>query len=221
MDTAVHEMRAPLSVAAGYLAMATAGDLGQLEPQVRNALEVTANKVRETVEIAEELLSVARLEGGILKLVPAEVDATGAAQAAAERASARAALAKGTVEVVSGPPVKVRADPEVLARALDNLVNNAILYVDGPPRVTLRVGRNGTMGTIEVQDNGRGVPDAEREAIFGRFVRGRQAQAGGPRGSGLGLYISRAFAERMGGTLRLTETGPGKGSTFVLSLPLA
>jgi signal transduction histidine kinase len=74
---------------------------------------------------------------------------------------------------------------------------------------------------VTVSDNGAGIPEADRERIFQRFVRGSDRLVRERQGSGLGLYLSRGLAQRMNGSLELLSSEVGKGSTFLLRLPAA
>jgi signal transduction histidine kinase len=116
-------------------------------------------------------------------------------------------------------PVLVQADAEHVGRILDNLINNALTYCVGQPRVTVSVSNLG-QPTIAVSDNGVGIPAEKRELVFERFVRLDDALIGPVPGTGLGLYISRELARRHGGSLVLDESAPGKGSRFLLRLPV-
>jgi two-component system sensor histidine kinase SenX3 len=102
---------------------------------------------------------------------------------------------------------------------MDNLVNNALIYSDPPATVAVAVTVRAAPGAVEIRvgDRGPGVPEGDRERIFERFVRG--AGAGRAAGTGLGLYVSRECARRMGGDLMLERSRPGEGSTFLLRLP--
>jgi len=104
-----------------------------------------------------------------------------------------------------------------VGRILDNLLNNALSYSSGPPRVTVTV--HADEPRVEVRDRGRGVTAEQRERIFERFYRIDDPSLPHVPGTGLGLYISRQLASRMGGRLTLERTVRGKGSTFTLRLP--
>ena len=114
----------------------------------------------------------------------------------------------------------LQADPERLRQVVANLIDNAIKYSPGGGRIDVRVSANGDSGTIEVADNGLGIPAHEQERIFEKFYRLDPSMTRGIGGSGLGLYISRQLVEQMGGRLSVVSRH-GVGSTFAISLPLA
>jgi signal transduction histidine kinase len=111
-------------------------------------------------------------------------------------------------------------DEDLLRRVLANLVENAIKYSRDGSRVELRVVDGADAVSIEVRDEGLGIPPSEQERIFEKFYRLDAAMTRGVGGSGLGLYIARELVEAMGGSLTLRST-PGTGSTFAVTLPRA
>ncbi len=221
MDIAVHELRAPLTVTGGYISIALEGGFGELPPALKSALETAQRKTEEAKGLADELLAVARLESRTLSPKAERVSMTDALHEAITRAKPRAQLAGATLRMHAVQAVDALADGALVGKILDNLINNAISYSDAPP--TIRLGLEVLAGQMQVTiaDNGAGIPAADRERIFQRFVRGSDRVVRDRQGSGLGLYLSRGLAERMNGSLELQSTELGKGSTFVLRLPSA
>ena len=116
--------------------------------------------------------------------------------------------------------VQVVADPEHIARVLDNLLNNALTYSKRTPVVTIEL-ESGDPALVRVRDNGVGIPPDRREDIFERFVRLDDAEIGPVPGTGLGLYIARQLVRRGGGELVLESSRLGEGSTFAMTIPSA
>jgi signal transduction histidine kinase len=223
LNMAGHELRTPLTVIKGYLSMLCDGSLGSPPAGLRQPMELLAAKADELGDLIDDLLFTSRLEAGRLPAHPMRLDLRIAVQEAARRAEPRVRLLGGelVVDLPEGPLV-VSADPEHVARVLDNLVNNALTYrrQGQPAWVRLSAGVEGSMAAVSVEDRGRGITEDMRDRIFERFVRGDQAIAGAP-GTGLGLYISRQLAARHGGKLELDLSVPGQGSRFSLRLPRA
>ena len=219
LNMAGHELRTPLTVIKGYLSMLSDGSLGEPPDGLRQPVELLASKAEELGGLVDDLLFTSRLEAGRLPARPQQLDLRDAAREAARRAEPRARLLGGEVVVVApSEPLVVKADPEHVARVLDNLVNNALTYrrPGQPAWVRIEAGADASVAIVSVADHGRGIPPEMRDRIFERFVRGDEA---GAPGTGLGLYISRQLAARHGGSLELDESLPGEGSRFSLRLP--
>lgn len=121
-----------------------------------------------------------------------------------------------------GPPVTIRADLEEVRAALSNLIDNAVKYSGSDVNVTVETSPvNDHYVAVRVRDQGPGIPKTELKQIFKRFHR--VPGTGGVRipGTGLGLYIVRSVAKRHGGRAWAESEGVGRGSTFVLQLPIA
>ena len=221
MDLAVHEMRSPLTVITGYASMVLEGAGGQVDDAARRMVATIMEKASDLRGLTERLLAMARLESGTLEAAVEPVDMVLVAGDVAARQRARAQLTGGEITVEPtevGSAGRALADERLAAHILDNLVNNAITYSRGAPQVRITVERRGGQVVVAVGDRGRGIADAEQTQVFGRFVRG-SSSISATSGTGLGLYLSRALAERMGGSLVLASSTPDEGSVFELSLP--
>jgi two-component system, OmpR family, sensor kinase len=114
----------------------------------------------------------------------------------------------------------VEVDPSGFEEALRNLAHNALVHGGAANPVEVEVNGVGSYLVVVVRDHGPGISVAEREHVFQRFYRGKDASDGDLPGLGIGLSIVRAFAKRHGGAIRLDES-PGGGCTFTLRLPAA
>jgi signal transduction histidine kinase len=217
LDIAVHELRSPLTVIQGYASLLDGGDLGELGGAALKAVRVIAAKAHEAQELATSLLTVARLETNELRIDREEIALAALLDAVRDRVSPRLDLGGATLSLDCPAGARALGDADLVARIMDNLVNNALIYSDAPAAVALTVRPASGAVEIRVGDRGPGVPEGDRERIFERFVRG--AGAARSAGTGLGLYVSRECARRMGGDLALESSRPGEGSTFLLRLP--
>ncbi|MFJ5263873.1 sensor histidine kinase [Streptomyces sp. NPDC088387] len=199
---ASHELRSPIA------SLRTQLEVGAAHPELLDVPGAVADTVR-LQHLAADLLLLARLDAGE-RPQDGRVDL--------------AALARDTAE--GRPGVRVTADDVVevagsrgqLERVLGNLLDNARRHAHSA--VTVAVRGSGGLAVVEVADDGDGVPEADRERIFERFVRLDDARSRDDGGAGLGLAIARDVAVRHGGTLTV-GTAPAGGALFELRLPLA
>ena len=160
-----------------------------------------------------------RLEEGRLELTTRRADLRDVARQAVEMAEpfadAEHALALESPDI----EVPVMVDVDRISTVIGNLLNNAIKYSPGGGQVTCRVSREEDTGTITVSDRGVGIPPDRIDRLFTRFGRIVTPETSHIPGTGLGLYLSRELARLHGGDITATSV-LGKGSTFVLAVPL-
>jgi signal transduction histidine kinase len=215
--TASHELRTPLTMLQGTMELLEE-DLhgGRLDlPDAQRQVATARRELQRLSTLAEELLDLSRLDAAVAMRSEA-VELGEVARAVAAEFELRAGEREIALEVV--PPAGAcwgRGDPDAVARVVRILIDNALRYGGGEP-IGVTAAEGGDTATVEVADRGQGVPAEERERIFERFYRGRARGSEG--GFGLGLAIGRELAERMGGTVTLSDR-PGGGTRFVLSLP--
>ncbi|MEV5902393.1 HAMP domain-containing sensor histidine kinase [Streptomyces sp. NPDC052127] len=203
---ASHELRSPIA------SLRTQLEVGVAHPgllDVPGAVEDTVRLQR----LAADLLLLARLDAGEGPVAGARVDPVALAR---EEAAGRPEV---TVVVEPGEPApgEVAGSRGQLGRVLANLLDNAHRHARSAVTVTVRR-EGGRQVVVEVADDGDGVPEADRERIFERFVRLDDARGRDDGGAGLGLAIARDVAVRHGGTLTVRRTPTG-GALFELRLP--
>jgi signal transduction histidine kinase len=207
----VHDLRGPLTVIRGQCFCL---GRGERRPEFRRRLGLIEEEVDRLTRALNGLLGLAAPYAAdpsdnpvaLAGLVAEVADRHGGAAAQAGVRLSAGARARGLC---------VAGDPDLLRRALDNLVENALRHAPRGGQVRVTLSRRGREAVVRVRDDGSGVDAAERETIFAAGVRGRDAR--GP-GRGLGLAIARQVAEAHGGALELEPLGPG--ATFRLTLPL-
>ncbi|MFF4616433.1 sensor histidine kinase [Nonomuraea jabiensis] len=209
MDDAGHELRTPITVIRGHL------ELMSDDPRDRaETLALVTDELDRMNRIVEDLLTLARAEQpGFLDIHDVEVaDLTVSVVAKARALGTR----RWRVDEVA--EARVPADRQRLTQALMQLVANAVRHTTDDDLIA--VGSAVRDGWVElwVRDSGPGVAPAERERIFGRFVRGA-GRTVTYEGAGLGLAIVRSIAEAHGGNVKVTEA-QGGGARFVMSIPL-
>ena len=207
VGNASHQLRTPLT---GLRLRLEAAALKADDPPLAEELAAAEREAERLGDLVAALLALAR-EGD--ERAPQPVDLAGAAERAAERWRPEGG---GRVAVGAGGRLWAAASADDVAIVLDNLLENALRYTDGP--VDLGWRRDGGLAVLEVLDRGPGVEPEEAERLFGRFVRGGAPDA--PPGSGLGLAVVRTLARRWGGDAAL-EPRPGGGTRAWVALPLA
>jgi signal transduction histidine kinase len=214
--TASHELRTPLASLEGMLEL-LADDFEREDPDLEDAaalLERARVQSRRLARLAADLLDLSRIDAEVsLRSEPIELGELGRAVLAEfELPSAARGVTISLHD--DGKPSWALADPGSVARIVRILLDNALRIAPEGSQIRVLV-RSGAEPTLVVSDEGPGVAQEERTLIFERFKRGRET--GGEAGFGLGLAIGRELAQRMGGSLVLTDT-EGPGATFTLRL---
>ncbi|MEA2646775.1 MAG: hypothetical protein QOE92_1858 [Chloroflexota bacterium] len=220
LNMAAHELRTPISVLVGYLSMMSDGTLGPSPASWGRPLAVLTTKAGELSNIVDALLEASRINARALTPELSVVDLRDVIEGAVTRAHPRAALLGGEIDAHLSPyPVNVEADAAQLGRIMDNLLNNGLSYTRRPPRLSITLSNGHDRAVVRVEDNGIGIPEADRERVFERFHRGSDPALQSMPGTGLGLYISRQLAEAHEGHLVIEGATPDGGTVFALSLP--
>ncbi|MEV7553609.1 ATP-binding protein [Amycolatopsis sp. NPDC089917] len=206
---AAHELRTPI---AGVNAAADAVlELGpDARPEQRERLELLLiRESRRAGRLVEDLLDLARIDAG----VRLEKETVRLRELARNQADRLTLLAPSSTVVVSGPEAEAVADEARVTQILANLADNARNAAGDDGRIEFHCGQSAAGVFVVVSDSGPGVPEADRERIFGRLVRLDTARRRDRGGSGLGLTIARGLARAHGGDLTCDAAG------FRLTLP--
>ena len=209
---ASHDLRSPVAVISGLAATLVSGWTRLEDPARLEIAGMVASSAERMGRLIENLLTISQLGAGTTQRRVGVVRVLAAVRSAVHQAQHGAVGLEG-VAVEVDPRLAVRADPDVLQRALVNYLDNA--RVHGAPPVSVGALERSGMVEIRVRDGGPGVPEELRDALFQRFARG---SSGG--GSGLGLSIVRDLARASGGEAWL-EADPPEGECFCVSFPAA
>lgn len=215
ISNAAHQLRNPI---AGIQAMAEAGETAPTEKALRVRMKLLADAARSTSRLTTQLLSLDRVTAKSRENFVESINLVDLVSEVVSR-HAPAALRKDIDVSFDAEPsdIMVSCDPVTLAEAVDNLIDNALKYgMQGSAELQVAVGIDGAEATTMVSDNGPGISEEQRSEIFDRFNRGKEHQVAG---SGLGLSIVKAVAERYGGTVALVPSS--QGACFELRLPRA
>jgi signal transduction histidine kinase/CheY-like chemotaxis protein len=220
LRNASHELRTPLAVIV-WLAE-TLRDPSRVPPErFARSLEGIRRSAAELLRTADAVLDLSHLDQPnaelpteLVDLVETVRDALESLQPLAERKQLRLRTA-----ITPGIPAMVRTNAQHVRQVLVNLVANAIKFTQ-QGEVVVRVQREESRLTVDVEDSGIGIPEDARPRIFEPFFQVNRAASQRLGGSGVGLAVAKRFAEKLGGDLRLLSSGEGEGSTFQFTLPL-
>jgi signal transduction histidine kinase len=214
-----HDFRSPLTTIR-LLAQSFEKDRVKESERARVAKTLVAN-VQRLEELVENVLVAARLHAG--RLAPRLETVDFAAELEATLDQRHAILSHRDAEVTRAfaHGVKVDVDKNLLQSILGNLLDNALKYADGRPRLTLTLAADGGQAVLRVRDLGVGFPPEEAKHLFDRFHRGSAEQDKSRPGLGLGLYLVREFTRLHGGDVVAASDGPGLGCEFTVTLPLS
>jgi signal transduction histidine kinase len=218
VSIASHELRTPLTSLRGFSELLLARRYA--EDDSRKFVAVIHSEAARLGRLLDNLLDVARIERGQrLELRPAPVEVSGLLEGCAELFRAQGADRRFTVAVDPGVG-ELLVDRDAIERVLNNLVSNAVKYSPPATEIRLTAGPDSDDHVlIAVEDEGPGIPEADRPHVFERYYR--VSRPGSTvRGLGLGLALVKALVEASGGSVGV-ECGPRKGSRFTVSLPAA
>lgn len=212
---ASHELRAPLALMRSELE----GALGRTRTreEYKRVLHALLAEVHHLSRLADHLLVLARADAGALVPDREAIDVADLLHETAARWEALAGAHETHIDIAAPAAGQVQADPRLIRRVLDNLMDNAVRHAPPGSAVLLRGYRVNGGWNLEVADEGPGIAPERRAALFSRFSKPDAARTPDGAGAGLGLALSAAIARAHGGELELAADG--RGATFRLRLP--
>lgn len=214
ISTANHELRTPLSVIDGYARMIHRDISNERFDRISDRSMQIRAAVQQMQEVVEGALDSARLEAGKFVIEPVMIDVHALVKAAVTRQ--QTIWTRYTFDFTfAAEPMMLVADPKIMSIALSNLLSNAIKYSDAGTTITIRVHETEENVLIDVQDQGMGIADSDRDSIFEPYTRADTAKA--KPGSGIGLSLARQLVRRHGGDITFEST-VGEGAKFTISI---
>jgi signal transduction histidine kinase len=218
---ASHEIRAPLAVIRTYAELLEGGELGRLGVKAKDAVEAIVASASRLTLVVSDLMDAALLERGLMPLEFAEVPMAPLLRRAVRESDAMSHARGVSVTLAEPvPDVSIRADALRLRQVLDNLISNAVKYSDGADSVEVRLSLDDHDLRIDVIDMGIGIPSDRHAQLFRLFGRLDVDDSRQTAGLGIGLAISARIAEAHGGVIECTDNPAGRGTVFILKLPL-
>ena len=215
-----HELRNPLAPICSAARLVRA--LGDSDERLMKASDILERQVAHMSRLVDDLLDTARMTWGRLTLETEAVNAASILSDAVETMQPQFAARRHALAVkLLHAELQVHADPTRLAQVFCNLLGNAAKYTPDGGRIEVEAQRDGDDAVVRIADTGVGIPSSMLSAIFDLFTQVTPAVDRSAGGLGLGLPIVKRLVEMHHGTVHAKSDGPGKGSEFVVRLPLA
>jgi signal transduction histidine kinase len=216
-----HDLRGPTGNIRTSVRMLLDGTAGPLTPDQTELLDIIRWSAGKVFSLVNDYLDFAKIDAGYLRLELDDVELREMVEASVHLVRLQA-QSKNQALILDLPPdpVHARADMERLPQVLDNLLSNAIKYTPEDGRITVQLRVEDGQAVLRVSDTGMGIPPDQLPALFAKYHRVPGEATRGIRGTGLGLLIIKEIVEAHGGTVRAESEGVGRGSTFVVSIPL-
>ncbi|MES2962670.1 MAG: PAS domain-containing protein [Bdellovibrionota bacterium] len=221
LATLSHELRTPINVIQGHtdLVLAEFDELG--DEDLKESLLTIQRNTRLQTQIVSDLLDVSSIITGKISYVPQETSPADAVNAVVEAIKPTANNKGVTVTAkTEGAKKSILADPTRLHQIIWNLVNNAVKFTPPGGTVVITAENDAGFCTFTVRDDGLGIKREFLPFVFDRFSQADSSMSRKFGGLGLGLSIVKNLAEIHGGTVSVASDGTGKGSTFVVRLPV-
>jgi signal transduction histidine kinase len=212
-----HELRTPLNAIIGF-AEVMRGPLPDAERQ--RYLAYLSNAARSLLSLINDILDMSKIEAGEMMVTPRRTRLLPIIEDSVRSVEAFARDAGVTITLGADGIQEVIADPDRTIQVLVNLLSNAVKHAPSGSTVEVTAAREGSLAAIAVRDHGPGIPAHKIGFIFEPFTQLDSSDTRRIAGTGLGLTIARALAEKQGGTIRVSSR-EGQGATFTLTMPIA
>jgi signal transduction histidine kinase/CheY-like chemotaxis protein len=217
--TLAHELRNPLAPVRNAVEILHRVEI--TDPKIKKTRDIIDRQVRQLTRLVDDLLDVSRINSGKIELRRERVDVASIVERAVEVSRSAIDSAGHDLAVrLPDEPLWLDVDPVRIAQVVANLLNNAAKYTEPRGRILLAVECGGNEAAISIRDNGLGIPEKMLGDIFNMFTQVENSIERSQGGLGVGLSLARRLVELHRGTLTASSEGPGKGSEFVVRLPL-
>jgi PAS domain S-box-containing protein len=219
LATLAHELRNPLApISYSLQILKLEQDLSPATAQLREMME---RQVQHLVRLVDDLLEVSRITRGKITLRKESVELVSILGSAVETSRPTIDASGHQLAIqISPEPMRLDADPVRLAQVVANLLNNAAKYTEPGGQIWLTARPNGGEAVISIRDTGMGIPPEMLARIFDMFMQVDRTVKRSQGGLGIGLTLSQSLVQLHGGTIEAKSEGLGKGSEFIVRLPL-
>jgi signal transduction histidine kinase len=216
-----HELRTPLNAIIGFSEVLLEKLFGEVNEKQEDYLRDIHSSGRHLLSLINDILDLSKVEAGRMELEPSRFDLRDAMSNAMTLVRERAQRHAIELALDVDPALdEIVADERKFKQILLNLLSNAVKFTPDGGRVDVTARRDGANVAVAVKDTGIGIAPEDQDAVFEEFRQVGRSYTNKQEGTGLGLALTRRFVELHGGRIRV-ESEPGKGSTFMFTLPLA
>ncbi len=215
-----HQLRSPITNLSWALDFLSSGRVGSFKGEEEEYLKILKENIGRMNNLVSDLLIVSRIE--TVNLPPNKdffsLEETTKQVIKDSNPFARASNIEIKLEAENNLP-KAFADSRQIEQAIENLIDNAIKYMEGKGEVKINLSQKKDKLYFEIRDNGVGIPDGDQKLIFQKFFRSSNSLRQQTQGSGLGLFIAKSIVERSGGKIGF-KSQVDEGTTFWFTLPI-
>ncbi len=218
---ATHQLRGPLTAMKGYASLLLEGEMGAINPEVKNGIMRISDSANTLVNIVNDYLNISRIELGGMKYAFETIDLKNLIEdlVAELKPNIDKTGVKFSFTHESGVDYRTTADRDKLKQVFANIIDNSLKYTpQGSIFAHLSLDKIKHKFVFTIRDTGVGIAPETLPHLFQKFSRAENASKTNIRGTGLGLYVAKEMIEAHHGTIRAESKGEGKGSTFIVEL---
>ncbi len=221
VSLASHQLRTPLSSINWHAEMLLSEDSGKINANQKKYLEEIYFGNRRMVDLVNSLLNVSRLEMGTFLVEPQKTNILEMADDVIKELAPRSLEKDIKIKKDYDKTLpEINVDPKLMRIIFQNLLSNSLKYTQTKGKIELKINYDKKNLSIEMKDNGMGIPEKQRASIFSKFFRADNVRQTETEGTGLGLYLVKSIIEHSEGKVSFEST-ENKGTTFFVSLPLS
>ena len=213
-----HELRTPLTSIRASMQLLIAEEMTGTK-DAEQLVQVALSNTDRLIRIVNDILDMSKIEAGEMIVAPKRTRLLPIVEDSVRSVEGFAKDSGVTITHTTDGIQDVVADPDRTIQVLVNLLSNAVKHAPAGSTVEVSAGREGDMAAISVRDHGPGIPSHKVDFIFEPFTQLDGSDTRRIAGTGLGLTIARALAEKQGGGIRVSSS-EGEGATFTLTMPL-
>ena len=215
-----HELRNPLAPIRNSLNILRLSGNG--DPGTQRVHEMMERQVNHMVRLVDDLLEVSRITTGKIELRKERVELAAVIDNAVETSQPLIDAFRHHLTIaLPSEPIVLEGDPVRLAQVFANLLNNAAKYTDGSGQIWLTAKRDANTVAVSVRDSGVGIPSEMLPQVFNLFMQADRNSGRAHTGLGIGLTLVKSLVEMHGGSVEARSEGEGRGSEFIVRLPMA